>query len=338
MPANATPERRALLELYGATIVDSPGAEGLERRGAARAGDRGARRPLRDALPVRERGEPARALRGHRRRDRARPAPRRRARRGPRHRRHADGHRRAPARGVPRRAGRRRRAAARRSGDGPALARGRLRAADPRRVEARPEAARLERRGGRRGRARCSTARGSSPASPPAPSCTSRDASPRSCPRARSSSRCSPTAAGSTSRRRFWSGDARSTRRCSGGNPGGDPRRAARARRRGGAERVLRRARLRDGVAERYVRGRNALASPYRYELEIDPRCGSSRTRATSSPSSTRTRRRSRSRRAPTASSPGLWSGRPFLIYGLKLDELRAWRVARDEAIELPLE
>ena len=34
----------------------------------------------------------------------------------------------------------------------------------------------------------------------------------------------------------------------------------------------------------------------------------------------------------------GLWSGRPFLIYGLKLEELRAWRVARDEAIELPLE
>src|SRR5690349_2511621 len=28
MPANATPERRALLELYGATVVDSPGEEG----------------------------------------------------------------------------------------------------------------------------------------------------------------------------------------------------------------------------------------------------------------------------------------------------------------------
>ena len=28
---------------------------------------------------------------------------------------------------------------------------------------------------------------------------------------------------------------------------------------------------LRDGVAERYVRGRNRLASPYRYELEVDP-------------------------------------------------------------------
>ena len=28
---------------------------------------------------------------------------------------------------------------------------------------------------------------------------------------------------------------------------------------------------FRDGVAERYVRGRNRLESPYRYELEIDP-------------------------------------------------------------------
>ena len=27
---------------------------------------------------------------------------------------------------------------------------------------------------------------------------------------------------------------------------------------------------LRDGAAERYIRGRNKLASPYRYELEID--------------------------------------------------------------------
>ena len=34
---------------------------------------------------------------------------------------------------------------------------------------------------------------------------------------------------------------------------------------------MLRRARRRDGVAERYIRGRNKLASPYRYELEIDP-------------------------------------------------------------------
>ena len=71
------------------------GRRGLERRGPARAGDRGRRRPLRDALPVRERGEPARPLRGHGRRDRARPAARRRPRRRARHRRHADGHGRA---------------------------------------------------------------------------------------------------------------------------------------------------------------------------------------------------------------------------------------------------
>jgi proteasome lid subunit RPN8/RPN11 len=28
---------------------------------------------------------------------------------------------------------------------------------------------------------------------------------------------------------------------------------------------------LRDGIAERYVPGRNAAASPYRFELEVDP-------------------------------------------------------------------
>ena len=139
--------------------------------------------------------------------DRARPAAGRRARRRPRHRRHADGHGRAPARGVPRRADRRRRAAAGRAGDGAALARGRLRAADPRRVEARPQAPRLERRGGRRGARRCSSARASSPASPPARSSTSPGASQTSCPRARSSSPCSPTAAGSTSPATFWSGE-----------------------------------------------------------------------------------------------------------------------------------
>ena len=65
-----------------------------------------------------------------------------------------------------------------RPGDGPALARRRLRAADPRRLEARPEGARLERGVGRARCARCSTRRASSPASPPARSCTSRASSP----------------------------------------------------------------------------------------------------------------------------------------------------------------
>ena len=95
---------------------------------------------------------------------------------------------------------------------------------------------------------------------------------------------------------------------------------------------------FKDGTAERYVRGRNRLASPYRYELEIDPTSGSSRTRATSSPSSTPIRRPSRARRAPTASSRACGPGKPFLIYGLARDELRAWRIDRDTAEELPLE
>ena len=42
MPANATPERRLLLELYGATIVESPGEQGSN--GAVRLGGPAPRR------------------------------------------------------------------------------------------------------------------------------------------------------------------------------------------------------------------------------------------------------------------------------------------------------
>ena len=34
----------------------------------------------------------------------------------------------------------------------------------------------------------------------------------------------------------------------------------------------------------------------------------------------------------------GLWAGRPFLIYGLKLASLRAWRISRDAVEEIALE
>jgi [CysO sulfur-carrier protein]-S-L-cysteine hydrolase len=94
---------------------------------------------------------------------------------------------------------------------------------------------------------------------------------------------------------------------------------------------------LRDGVAERYERGKNALASPYRYELEIDPsvwfleddgyELAVFHSHPETEPIPSRTDRE----------LAGLWSGRPFLIYGLKLDELRAWRIARDEVEELTL-
>jgi proteasome lid subunit RPN8/RPN11 len=94
---------------------------------------------------------------------------------------------------------------------------------------------------------------------------------------------------------------------------------------------------FKDGVAERYVRGRNTLASPYRYELEIDPavwfledegyELAVFHSHPETEPRPSRTDRE----------LAGLWSGRPFLIYGLKLDDLRAWRIARDEVEEIAL-
>jgi len=78
---------------------------------------------------------------------------------------------------------------------------------------------------------------------------------------------------------------------------------------------------LRDGVAERYVRGRNRLESPYRYELEIDPEVwfledDGYELAVFHSPPETEPRP---SRTDQELS--GLWGGRTFLIYGVKLDE-----------------
>ena len=94
---------------------------------------------------------------------------------------------------------------------------------------------------------------------------------------------------------------------------------------------------FKDGVAERYVRGRNRLASPYRYELEIDPAVwfleddGFELAVFHSHPETEPRPSRTDRERA------GLWTGRPFLIYGLKHDDLRAWIVTRDDAVELTL-
>jgi proteasome lid subunit RPN8/RPN11 len=94
---------------------------------------------------------------------------------------------------------------------------------------------------------------------------------------------------------------------------------------------------VRDGIAVEYIRGVNKLASPYRYELYVDPFVWSEiddsveqvifHSHPETEPRPSRTDRE----------LAGLWSGRPFLIYGLKLDDLRAWRIARDEVEELPL-
>ena len=85
---------------------------------------------------------------------------------------------------------------------------------------------------------------------------------------------------------------------------------------------------LRDGVAERYVRGRNALASPYRYRLEVDPEAwfledegfelAVFHSHPETAPRPSRT----------DVENVGLWEGKPYVIYSLARDELAAWTIA----------
>ena len=94
---------------------------------------------------------------------------------------------------------------------------------------------------------------------------------------------------------------------------------------------------LRDDVAERYVRGRNAAASPYRFELDVDPETwfleddgyelAVFHSHISAPPRPSRT----------DVENIGLWSGRPYLIYTVRTGELAAWRIV-DGAIEpIPL-
>jgi proteasome lid subunit RPN8/RPN11 len=90
---------------------------------------------------------------------------------------------------------------------------------------------------------------------------------------------------------------------------------------------------LRDGTAERYVRGRNAAASPYRFELEVDPEVWFAEdegyglavfhSHSASPPQPSRT----------DVERIGLWEGRPYLILRLDTGELAAWRI-RDGLFE----
>jgi proteasome lid subunit RPN8/RPN11 len=94
---------------------------------------------------------------------------------------------------------------------------------------------------------------------------------------------------------------------------------------------------FRGDTAERYVRGRNLLASPYRYELDIDPEVwfleddgyelAVFHSHPATDPIPSKT----------DQELSGLWGGKTFLIYGLKNDDLRAWRITRDDVEELPL-
>jgi [CysO sulfur-carrier protein]-S-L-cysteine hydrolase len=95
---------------------------------------------------------------------------------------------------------------------------------------------------------------------------------------------------------------------------------------------------LKDGVAERYVRGRNAAASPYRFELDVDPdtwfledegyELAVFHSHVSSPPRPSRT----------DVENIGLWAARPYLIYTVRTGELAAWRIANGSIDPLPLD
>jgi proteasome lid subunit RPN8/RPN11 len=91
---------------------------------------------------------------------------------------------------------------------------------------------------------------------------------------------------------------------------------------------------FRDGVAERYLPGENALQSPYRFELRPgDPadffledegyELAVFHSHPETAPRPSRT----------DVENIGLWKNRPYLILGLASGELAAWRI-RDGIVE----
>ena len=95
---------------------------------------------------------------------------------------------------------------------------------------------------------------------------------------------------------------------------------------------------LREGVAESYVPGRNAAASPYRFELDVDPETwfledngyelAVFHSHPASAPRPSRT----------DVENIGLWQGRPYLILSLASDTLAGWTIADGRIDPLPLE
>jgi proteasome lid subunit RPN8/RPN11 len=85
---------------------------------------------------------------------------------------------------------------------------------------------------------------------------------------------------------------------------------------------------VRDGRAERYVPGRNAAESPYRFELEVDPEVwfleddgyelAVFHSHVSSPPRPSRT----------DVENIGLWQGKPYLILNLRTGELAGWRIS----------
>ena len=94
---------------------------------------------------------------------------------------------------------------------------------------------------------------------------------------------------------------------------------------------------LRDAVAEKYVRGKNGAASPFRFELEVDPETwfledeGYELAVFHSHPSSPA--RPSRT----DVENIGLWEGRPYVILSLRESDLAAFTIEGGRIAELRL-
>jgi proteasome lid subunit RPN8/RPN11 len=94
---------------------------------------------------------------------------------------------------------------------------------------------------------------------------------------------------------------------------------------------------LRDGKAERYEAGHNRAASPYRFELDVDPAVWfleddgyelavfHSHLSAPARPSRT------------DVENIGLWEGRPYLILSLRTLDLAAFKIEGGRISELGL-
>ena len=94
---------------------------------------------------------------------------------------------------------------------------------------------------------------------------------------------------------------------------------------------------LRDGQAERYEPGRNRAASPYRFELDLDPEIWfledegyelavfHSHVSAPARPSRT------------DVENIGLWAGRPYLILSLGTGDLAAFTIEHGQISQLDL-
>jgi len=92
---------------------------------------------------------------------------------------------------------------------------------------------------------------------------------------------------------------------------------------------------MRDRVAERYIAGRNAARSPYRFQLEVDPdtwfledegyELAVFHSHLSAPPRPSRT----------DVENIGLWEGKPYLIYSVREDALAGWTIADGEIAPL---